>query len=52
MKNKIKIKDIAITIIIICIIIYAILSYGWIVKVENGETKCYNLLNQQVSCYP
>ena len=45
MKEKIK------TILIVIIIIaYAVLWYPWFVSVEDGKTRCHNLLGFTMSC--
>ena len=47
---KDKIKSVLTTIGIILIIGFAILWYPWFVSVENGETRCHNLLGVTMSC--
>ena len=50
MTRTLKDKNIISTILIIGLIVLAILTYPYKVRVDNGEIKCSNALGQTVKC--
>lgn len=43
-------KDIIQTLLIVVVIVIAVLTYPFFIKVEDGTMTCSNLLGQEVKC--
>ena len=49
-KGKEMRKDIIQTLLIVVVIVIAVLTYPFFIKVEDGTMTCSNLLGQEVKC--